>query len=125
MKWIENHIGIVWALLVAWLISFCVVCDCSTPSRKNIDVVVVLLALGIVLFTIIIRYYKYNPKGSEAIKRYDEAKREKEQRRRELYEELDRKYKGVPTDNEPLFPLDEFDRDFNNMFGIKPPSRLV
>ena len=50
---------------------------------------------------------------------------EKEQRRRELYEELDRKYKGVPTDNEPLFPLDEFDRDFNNMFGIKPPSRLV
>lgn len=50
---------------------------------------------------------------------------EKEDRRRELWEELDRKYKNVPMDNEPLFPMDEFDRDFNNMFGIKPPSRLV
>ena len=104
MKTIENHIGIVWALLVAWLISFCVVCDCSTPSRKNIDVVLVLLALGILLFTIIIRYYKYNPRGREAIKRYDEAKREKEQRRRELYEELDRKYKGVELPDELLYP---------------------
>jgi sensor histidine kinase YesM len=109
MKWIENHIGIVWALLVAWLISFCVVCDCSTPSRKNIDVVVVLLALGIVLFTIIIRYYKYNPKGREAIKRYDEAKREKEQRRRELIEEIERKYKGTNWDKEPLPPMERFD----------------
>ena len=53
------------------------------------------------------------------------AEREEEERIRQLYEELDRKYKGVPTDNEPLFPIDEFDRDFNNMFGIKPPSRLV
>ena len=119
MKWIENHIGIVWALLVAWLISFCVVCDCSTPSRKNIDVVVVLLALGIVLFTIIIRYYKYNPKGREAIKRYDEAKRKKEQRRRELYEELDRKYKGVDLPDDLLEPVRRDDDvgwiDFNAM----------
>lgn len=59
------------------------------------------------------------------LERQERDLREKEERRRELYEELDRKYKGVPTDNEPLFPLDEFDRDFNNMFGIKPPSRLV
>ena len=59
------------------------------------------------------------------LERQERDLREKEERRRELYEELDRKYKGVPTDNEPLFPMDEFDRDFNNMFGIKPPSRLV
>lgn len=59
------------------------------------------------------------------LERQERDLREKEERRRELYEELDRKYKGVSTDNEPLFPLDEFDRDFNNMFGIKPPSRLV
>ena len=89
MKLIENHIGIVWALLVAWLISFCVVCDCSTPSRKNIDVVVVLLALGIVLFTIIIRYYKYNPKGREAVKEAEEAERER--RLRKEIRKLDRK----------------------------------
>ena len=59
------------------------------------------------------------------LERQERDLREKAERRRELYEELDRKYKGVPTDNEPLFPMDEFDRDFNNMFGIKPPSRLV
>ena len=61
----------------------------------------------------------------QEVKRQERELREKEDRRRELYEELDRKYKGVPMDDEPLFPLDEFDRDFNNMFGIKPPSRLV
>ena len=54
-----------------------------------------------------------------------EAEREEEEYRREMLEEIERKYKGVPMDNEHLFPLDEFDSDFNNMFGIKPPSRLV
>lgn len=57
--------------------------------------------------------------------RQERELREKEERRRELLEEIERKYKGVPMDDEPLFPLDEFDSDFNNMFGIKPPSRLV
>ena len=61
----------------------------------------------------------------QEVKRQERELREKEDRRRELWEELDRKYKNVPMDNEPLFPMDEFDRDFNNMFGIKPPSRLV
>ncbi len=89
MKWIENHIEVVWTVLVAWLISFCVVCDCSTPSRKNIAVVVVLLALGFLLFTIIIRYYKYNPKGREAVRRSEEAERER--RLRKVIRELDRK----------------------------------
>lgn len=89
MKWIENHIGTVWALLVAWLISFCVVCECAEPSRENIAVVVVLLALGIALFTIIIRYYKYNPKGREAVKEAEEVERER--RLRKEIRKLDRK----------------------------------
>lgn len=104
MKTIYNHIEIVWALLVAWLISFCMVCECSTPSRKNIAVVVVLLALGVVLFTIIIRYYKYNPKGREAVKRAEEARHEKEKYRRELLEEIEKKYKGVELPDELLYP---------------------
>ena len=57
--------------------------------------------------------------------RQERELREKEERRRELLEEIERKYKGVPMDDEPLFPLDELESDFNNMFGIKPPSRLV
>ena len=61
----------------------------------------------------------------QEVKRQERELREKEDRRRELWEELDRKYKGVPMDDDPMFPMDEFDRDFNNMFGIKPPSRLV
>ena len=61
----------------------------------------------------------------QELERQERELREKEERRRELLEEIERKYKGVPMDNEPLFPLDEFDNDFNNMFGIKPPSRLV
>lgn len=78
---------------------------------------------GVYLFGCCIYIFpEISPHERERIRR---ERDEKEQRRRELYEELDRKYKGVPTDNEPLFPLDEFDRDFNNMFGIKPPSRLV
>lgn len=89
MKTIENHIGIVWALLVAWLISFCVVCECVEPSGETTATVVGLLALGIVLFTIIIRYYKYNPKGREAVKESEEAERER--RLRKEIRKLDRK----------------------------------
>ena len=58
-------------MLVAWLISFGVVCECVEPSRETTVAVVVLLAIGIVLFAIIIRYYKYNPKGREAVKERD------------------------------------------------------
>lgn len=89
MKWIENHIEIVWALLVAWLISFGVVCECVEPSGETTAAVVGLLALGIVLFTIIIRYYKYNPKGQEAVKESEEAERER--RLRKEIRKLDRK----------------------------------
>lgn len=89
MKWIENHIGIVWALLVAWLISFCVVCECVPPSRETTMVVLVLLAIGVILFTIIIRYYKFDPKGREAVKRAEEAERER--RLRKEIRKLDRK----------------------------------
>ena len=113
MKWIENHIEVVWALLVAWLISFGIVCECVEPSRETTTAVVVLLVIGIALFTIIIRYYKYNPKGREAIRRSEETKREKEQRRRELIEEIERKYKGTNWDKEPLPPMKwEGDTDF-------------
>ena len=104
MKTIENHIGIVWALLVAWLISFGIVCECVEPSRETTTAVVVLLVIGIALFTIIIRYYKYNPKGREVIRRYDEAKREKEEYRRELLEEIERKYKNVDLPDDLLYP---------------------
>ena len=89
MKWIENHIGIVWALLVAWLISFCVVCECVPPSRETTMVVLVLLAIGVILFTIIIRYYKFHPKGREAVKEAEEAERER--RLRKEIRKLDRK----------------------------------
>jgi hypothetical protein len=119
MKWIENHIGIVWALLVAWLISFGIVCECMEPSRETTTAVVVLLVIGIALFTIIIRYYKYNPKGREAIRRSEEARLEEERRRRELYEELDRKYKGVDLPDDLLEPIRRDDDvgwiDFNAM----------
>ncbi len=104
MKWIENHIEIVWALLVAWLISFGVVCECAEPSRETTAVVVGLLALGIVLFTIIIRYYKYNPKGREAIRRSEEARLEEERRRREMLEEIERKYRNVELPDDLLYP---------------------
>ena len=61
----------------------------------------------------------------QEVERQERELKEKEDRRRELYEELDRKYKGVPENDDSLFPSNEFDRDFNKMFGIKPPSRLV
>ncbi len=64
----------------------------------------VLLGIGIILFTILIRYYLYHPKGREAVRMAEEIRREKEQRRRELYEELDRKYKGVELPDELLYP---------------------
>lgn len=89
MKWIENHIEVVWTVLVAWLISFGVVCECGEPSGETTATVVGLLALGIVLFTIIIRYYKYNPKGREAVKEAEEVERER--RLRKEIRKLDRK----------------------------------
>ena len=117
MKTIYNHIGIVWALLVAWLISFGVVCECVPPSHETTMVVLFLLAIGVILFTIIIRYYKYSPKGREAVKRAEEARHEKENRRRELWEELDRKYKGVELPDDLLDPVRRDDNigcpDFN------------
>ena len=89
MKTIYNHIEIVWALLVAWLISFGVVCECVPPSHETTMVVLVLLAIGVILFTIIIRYYKFHPKGREAVKEAEEA--EHERRLRKEIRKLDRK----------------------------------
>lgn len=49
--------------------------------------------------------------------------REEEQRIRELYEELDRKYKGVKMDDDeqiPILPIDDprlWDRDFKSLFN--------
>ena len=47
------------------------------------------------------------------LERQERELREKEDRRRELYEELDRKYKGTNWDKEPLPPMGwEGDTDF-------------
>jgi len=55
-----------------------------------------------------------------------EAEREEEEYRREMLEEIERKYKGVELPDDLLrTPMDESDREFNRIFGIKPPSRLV
>ncbi len=55
-----------------------------------------------------------------------EREREEEEYRRELLEEIERKYKGVELPDDLLrTPMDESDREFNRIFGIKPPSRLV
>ena len=54
------------------------------------------------------------------------ADREEEEYRREMLEEIERKYKGVELPDDLLrTPMDESDREFNRIFGIKPPSRLV
>lgn len=104
MKWIYNHVEIVWAIFVVWFISFFIVCECLSPARDYMVAFLVLLGIGIILFTILIRYYLYHPKGREAVRMAEEIRREKEQRRRELYEELDRKYKGVELPDELLYP---------------------
>ena len=67
----------------------------------------------------------------QEVERQERELREKEDRRRELLEEIERKYGNVRMDDDdrvPILPVDDpriWDRDFNNMFGIKPPSRLV
>lgn len=54
------------------------------------------------------------------------AEREEEEYRRELLEEIERKYRNVELPDDLLrTPMDESDREFNRIFGIKPPSRLV
>ena len=55
-----------------------------------------------------------------------EADREEEEHHREMLEEIERKYKDVELPDDLLrTPMDESDREFNRIFGIKPPSRLV
>ena len=49
------------------------------------------------------------------------ADREEEEYRREMLEEIERKYKGVPMDDEhvPILPVDDpriWDRDFESLF---------
>ena len=43
------------------------------------------------------------------LERIQKERKEKEDRRREFYEELDRKYKGTNWDKEPLPPMERFD----------------
>jgi len=55
-----------------------------------------------------------------------EADREEEEYRREMLEEIEQKYRNVELPDDLLrTPMDESDREFNRIFGIKPPSRLV
>ena len=56
------------------------------------------------------------------LERQERDIREKEERRRELLEEIERKYKGVPMDDDehvPILPVDDpgiWDRDFESLF---------
>lgn len=55
--------------------------------------------------------------------RQERELREKEEHRRELLEEIERKYKGVPMDDNervPILPVDDpriWDRDFKSLFN--------